>query len=134
MKSLLTLLGSLVAMAATIGATDATNAAEKSENKLVHSVYFALNDNSAEAKEKLVAACKKYLTDHPGSVAFGVGTVASELARPVNDRDFDVSLYVVFKDKASHDVYQTAPRHLKFIEENKANWKKVRVFDAYLQP
>ena len=36
-----------------------------------------------------------------------------------------------FKNKATHDVYQTNEQHLKFIEENKANWKKVRVFDSY---
>jgi hypothetical protein len=39
-------------------------------------------------------------------------------------------LHVVFENRAAHDAYQTAPRHLKFIEENKATWKKVRVFDS----
>ena len=48
----------------------------------------------------------------------------------MNDRDFDVALHVVFKDKAAHDEYQKTARHLKFIEENQANWKKVRVFDS----
>ena len=38
-----------------------------------------------------------------------------------------------FKDKASQDEYQKAERHLKFIEENQANWKKVRVFDSYVE-
>jgi hypothetical protein len=52
----------------------------------------------------------------------------------VNDRDFDVALHVVFKDKAAHDRYQADPRHLAFVEENKAHWKKVRVFDAYVAP
>ena len=50
----------------------------------------------------------------------------------MNDRAFDVALHVVFEDKASHDVYQTAPRHEAFIEECKSNWKQVRVFDAYV--
>ena len=36
---------------------------------LAHNVYFTLHDNSAAAKEKLVAACKKYLTGHPGTEA-----------------------------------------------------------------
>jgi hypothetical protein len=39
----------------------------------------------------------------------------------------------VFKDKAAHDKYQTHERHLKFIEENKALWGKVRVFDSYIK-
>jgi hypothetical protein len=97
---------------------------------LVHNVYFSLNDSSPAGKEKLVAACKKYLNDHPGLVYFAVGTVADEYARPVNDRAFDVSLHTIFDSRASHDAYQTAPRHLQFIAENKADWKQVRVFDS----
>jgi len=58
----------------------------------------------------------------------------SDLNRPVNDPDFDVSLHIVFVNKAAHDKYQEHPRHLKFIEENKDNWEKVRVFDSYLSP
>ena len=100
---------------------------------LAHCVYFSLVDNSAAAKAKLVAACRKYLTKHPGTVFFAAGTLAGELDRPVNDRDFDVALQVVFDTKDSHDKYQTAERHLAFIGENKANWAKVRVFDAYVE-
>ena len=42
--------------------------------------------------------------------------------------------HLVFVNKAAHDKYQEHPRHLKFIEENKENWEKVRVFDSYLSP
>ena len=51
----------------------------------------------------------------------------------VNDRDFDVALHVVFDTPANQDIYQTAPMHLKFIEEEKANWAKVRVFDSMVE-
>lgn len=97
---------------------------------LVHNVYFALSDNSPAAQQKVIASCKKYLTGHPGTVFFAVGTLAAELNRPVNDRAFDVGLHIVFEDMAAHDRYQEAPRHLQFIEENKPNWKQVRVFDS----
>jgi hypothetical protein len=40
----------------------------------------------------------------------------------------------VFESRAAHDAYQTAPRHLKFIEENRENWKSVEVYDSYLAP
>lgn len=103
------------------------------ESAIAHNVYFALKDNSADAKKKLVAACKKYLSRHPGTVFFAAGTLAEELNRPVNDRDFDVALHIVFKNKAAHDKYQDADRHIKFIEENKDNWKKVRVFDSVVE-
>ena len=100
---------------------------------LAHNVYFALKDNSAAAKAKLVAACKKYLSKHPGTVFFAAGTLTEDLNRPVNDRDFDVALHIVFKDRAAHDKYQDAPRHQQFIDENKDNWKKVRVFDSNVE-
>jgi len=101
---------------------------------IVHSVYFSLKDNSPQAREKLMAACKKYLTKHPGEVYFAVGSLAEDLKREVNDRDFDVNLLIVFQDRKAHDQYQAAPRHKQFIDENKDNWKKVRVFDAVAQP
>jgi len=97
---------------------------------LVHHVYFTLHDNSPENCAALVAACNKYLTDHPGTTFFSAGTLTPDLDRPVNDREFDVALSVVFETRAAHDAYQTAPRHLEFIEENKASWQQVRVFDS----
>jgi hypothetical protein len=95
-------------------------------------VYFTLKDRSPAAVDKLVAACQKYLTGHPGTVFFAAGTLVPDLTRPVNQTDFDVALQVVFDSRESHDDYQSAPRHLQFIEENKANWERVRVFDAYV--
>ncbi len=98
---------------------------------LSHDVYFTLHDASEAQIESLVQACHIYLKNHPGVVFFAAGTLVPELARPVNDREFQVALHVVFEDKAAHDAYQVVPDHLKFIEENKANWKQVRVFDSY---
>lgn len=98
-----------------------------------HMVYFKLKDDSAAAKQKLVDACKKYLSKHPGTVFFAAGVLAKDFNREVNDRDWDVALHLVFKNKAAHDKYQNAERHLKFIEENKDNWENVRVFDSVIQ-
>jgi len=109
----------------------------KEEKKAVpqigHMVYFQLKEPNAENRKKLVDACKKYLHDHPGTVYFSAGIISDDFKRDVNDREWDVALHLVFKDKAAHDVYQDAPRHLKFIEENKAGWKKVRVFDSNVE-
>lgn len=99
--------------------------------RLAHHVFFTLKDRRDEAAERLVKACQTYLDKHPGLVDFAVGLREPEYNRPVN-ADFDVSLHVVFEDRAAHDVYQTAPRHLTFIEENKDNWAEVRVFDSNL--
>ena len=97
---------------------------------LSHDVYFTLNDDSLKAQQQLVAACHRYLKDHPGVVFFAAGTLNPDLAREVNDRAFHVALHVVFEDRQAHDDYQIHPRHLQFIEKNKPNWDKVRVFDA----
>jgi hypothetical protein len=106
--------------------------AKKEEGpNLVHNVFFSLKENTPENRKKLVAACKKYLTKH-NEVYFAVGPLCDELKREVNDRDFDICLTIVFKNKAAHDVYQDHKRHTDFIEENKALWKKVRVFDSYV--
>ena len=97
---------------------------------LGHMVYFTLKDNSQAAIDAMIVACKKHLSDHPGTVLFAAGTRVPDLTREVNDREFDVALHVVFESREAHDQYQVHERHTQFIEENKANWAKVRVFDA----
>lgn len=99
---------------------------------LAHIVFFQLQDDSTDAKEKLVAECRKYLSGHPGTAFFTAGTPVEDLDRPVNVRDFDVSLVVVFDSRADHDAYQAAPAHLEFIDRNKDNWASVRVFDSHV--
>jgi hypothetical protein len=130
MKNLLlcaVLLGSLLADPGNLTCA----AAEAKQRMLSHDVYFTLRDDSDEAKAELVAACKKYLSGHPGTVWFAAGSLAEELRREVNDLDFDVALHIVFKDKTSHDVYQDSPKHHKFIEEFGERWETVRVFDSW---
>jgi hypothetical protein len=99
---------------------------------LQHSVFFTLKNRTPEAAEKLAAACREHLTNHPGAVLFSVGTLAKEYDRQVNDRDYDVALTIVFESHAAHDAYQTAERHERFIAENATDWAKARVFDADL--
>ena len=100
---------------------------------LAHMVYFTLKDRSPAATQRLVEACHQYLSGHPHEVHFSVGTLVPDLKREVNDQEFDVALNVVFQNRQAHDDYQTDPRHLKFIEENKPTWAKVRVCDLYLK-
>lgn len=97
---------------------------------LSHAVYFTLKDSCQEAQQALIAACEKYLRNHEGVLYFSAGVLEPELAREVNDRAFDVALLVVFKDRAAHDAYQAADAHLRFIEEGRDNWARVRVFDS----
>ena len=100
---------------------------------LAHNVFFALKDQTDEARAKLVSECKTYLTGHPGVVFFACGTLAKGLDRPVNVRDFDVALHLAFDSIASHDAYQDAPRHHQFVERNREGWGLVRVFDSVVE-
>jgi hypothetical protein len=105
-------------------------AKENAEPQIAHMVFFTLKESSADNRAQLVAACDKYLADHPGVVYYSAGARADDLTRPVNDQTFDVALHVVFQTRADHDRYQTAEKHLQFIKENKDSWKEVRVFDS----
>lgn len=109
-----------------------TATAQAADPMLAHDVYFTLKHDSDDAKDNLLAGCKKYLAGHPGVVWFAAGILVEDHQRDVNDRDFDVALHMVFKDKASHDKYQNADSHHKFIEEFQENWKAVRVFDSFV--
>ena len=100
--------------------------------RLAHNVFFTLTDRSPAKVEELVAACRKYLNVQPGIVFFATGPLCAELTRPVNDRDWDVGLHLVFVDKEAHDAYQDDPTHKRFIDEMKYNWARVRVFDSYV--
>jgi hypothetical protein len=123
--------GLLLAGGLALTARDKAEAANEEDGPMLsHDVYFTLKDNTAAARKKLVAACKKYLTKHPGEFFFAAGARVQDLKREVNDQDFDVALHIVFRTRAVHDKYQDAERHKQFIEENKESWKKVRVFDS----
>ncbi|MCA9039979.1 MAG: Dabb family protein [Planctomycetaceae bacterium] len=96
---------------------------------LHHNVFFTLKDKSPEKVESLLGAIDKYLTNHDGVLHCSGGKLVPDLARPVNDHNFEVGLNVIFETREHHDVYQTAERHLQFIAEQKENWEQVRVFD-----
>lgn len=127
-------LAALVAGAALAltGVAMTSPAAAKAEPMIGHMVFFELNDNSPEMVRKLIAACDKYLDKHDGVVYYSAGARGKEFDRPVNAKDWDVALHLVFKSKADHDKYQDHPRHTQFIDENKANWKSVKVYDSHV--
>lgn len=100
--------------------------------RLAHNVFFKLKERAPERAEELVGACNKYLNVQPGIVFFAAGVLCAELQREVNDLDWDVGLHLVFDSQASHDSYQDDPTHNRFIDEMKANWESVRVFDSFV--
>lgn len=124
----------VLAAALTIPTAAQDRTAKKTVPQIGHMVYFKLKDSTPANREKLVAACHKYLSDHEGTVYYAAGPIAETFKGPFNDRDWDVALHLVFTDKSAHDKYADHPEHLKFIEENKDTWAKVRVFDSEITP
>jgi hypothetical protein len=98
---------------------------------LVHGVYFTLREDTPAARAALVESCTRLLAPIEGVVHFAAGERDPELARDVNDLEFDVALVLVFRDRAAHDRYQPHARHQAFIAENQANIARVRVFDSF---
>ena len=99
---------------------------------LGHYVFFQLEDSSQDAVEQLVQSAENLLSQSDGIVFFACGKRTADLTRPVNDTQFEIGLQIVFRNRAAHDRYQEAPAHLEFIEKNKTNWSKIRVFDLDL--
>ena len=83
--------------------------ADESGDQLAHMVFFTLKDSTSASKQKLVAACRKYLSGHDGEIYFSTGARAEEMKREVNDQGFDVALHIVFRDKKSYEKYADAP-------------------------
>jgi Stress responsive A/B Barrel Domain len=108
--------------------------AGKAEPQLAHMVFFALKDHSKESRERFIESCEKYLSGHEGTVYFSVGTIAEDkdVEEPVSVKDFDVALHVVFANKGAKATYLASERHKKFVDENRASFAGVRVFDSFL--
>jgi hypothetical protein len=94
---------------------------------LAHMVYFTLSD--AGDTDRLLAGCRKFLTDHPGTLHYFAGRRAEDYERPVNDTHHHVALILVFASQADHDRYQGSERHQQFLAEYSPLWSRVQVFD-----
>jgi hypothetical protein len=122
----------LPALALSFAAGVVSRSAEKADPQLAHMVYFTLKDHSKESRDKFIASCKKYLSNHEGTVSFTIGTLADDVKEPVSVLDFDVAIHLVLKNKSAKLQYLNSPRHKQFVDENLDSFAKVRVFDSYL--
>lgn len=95
-----------------------------------HHVFFWLNnpDNAAE-RAQFEKAVEELLTI-PEIKAYHFGTPAPVEERPVIDGSYTYSYIVFFENIEAQQVYQDHPVHLKFIDENKHLWEKVKVYDS----
>ena len=124
--------GSLIALAAVMVGMALPAAAAAADAQLAHSVIFALKDRSPASRDAFVATCEKYLSAHRGTVSFAVGVIAEDVVEPPSDREFDVTVHVIFEDKKMLEAYLKSTRHDEFVKAIAGKTAKVRVFDSYL--
>jgi hypothetical protein len=93
-----------------------------------HVVIFWTDPAKPNAPDEVIAGAKKYLSSIPGVVNFHVGKMVSS-HRDVVDQSYQVGLNIQFETKKAQDAYQDHPSHLQFVDQCKALWTKVVVYD-----
>ena len=95
----------------------------------IHHVFFWLKDPSnQEARTKFEKAARELVTIET-IIDSHIG-VPAPTNRDVIDTTYTYSILSTYKNKADQDIYQTHPKHLKFIEDCQDLWEKVVVYDS----
>jgi hypothetical protein len=126
-------IGKSVAGAAGAGMLTAASCAAPAETGLgknfVHHVFFWLKQPlTPENKTKFENALKELVTIEV-IMDYHIGVPAST-SRDVIDGTYSYSVLTINKSKEDQDIYQTHPKHLKFIEDCQDLWEKVVVYDS----
>lgn len=96
---------------------------------LAHHVLFWLKaDTTTEQKEAFRNALQT-LEGMEVVKTIHIGTPAP-IERAVVDTTYTFSLLVLFDDLDGHDVYQTHPLHLAFLDGFRSYFEKVIIYDA----
>ena len=97
--------------------------------KFIHHVFFWLKKPVTEAVSAKFEAALKELVTIETIVDYHLGKPATT-KREVIDASYTYSLITTFKNKDDQDIYQTHPKHLKFIADCNALWERVLVYDS----
>ncbi len=77
--------------------------------RMIHSVYFWLNEDGQGRRQKFESALRDLLKT--GKIQEGrIGRPAGTQERPVTDHSFDYSLILTFATQVDHDAYQDHDR------------------------
>jgi hypothetical protein len=97
---------------------------------LIHNVYFWLKPELTDAQRADFRRGLESLAGIRSAIELHVGTPAPLPPRPVVDATYTYALTVAFEDVAGHDLYQTDPLHLAFLNNFKSCWARVQIYDA----
>ena len=98
----------------------------------IHTVFFWYNEGVSEEDKKQFMEGLRSLSTIESVRKFYIGPPAMT-PREVVDNSYQMALVVHFDDVAGHDLYQEAQIHLDFIEASKHVWKKVQVYDNFVE-
>ncbi|MEM9416285.1 MAG: Dabb family protein [Planctomycetota bacterium] len=98
---------------------------------LHHTVHFWLKPDTTDAQRADFVAGLKSLADSPNVVSVSARKPAGT-PREVVDNSYDYQLFVVFKDQASHDIYQSPDDavHQKFVDAFVPLFDRVLIYDS----
>lgn len=96
---------------------------------LSHHVLFWLKTDTTEEQKNAFRKGLESLEKIETVINYHAGTPAP-IERAVVDTTYTFSLVLFFNDLAGHDVYQTHPLHLAFLDEFRVFFDKVVIYDA----
>jgi len=100
------------------------------DSTFAHVVYFWFKDpDNAQERALFEASLKRFLESSKYAKTNFIGT-PPKAVRDVVDDSFTYNLIVTFESAEAQEAYQKEEAHLTFIEECKAYWDKVVVYDA----
>lgn len=99
------------------------------ENKFIHHVFFWLKQPVSEENRKKFENALRELVTIETIIESHIG-VPAPTDRDVIDTSYSYSLLATYKNKEDQDIYQTHPKHLKFIADCQDLWEKVVVYDS----
>ncbi|WP_299249086.1 Dabb family protein [uncultured Cytophaga sp.] len=96
---------------------------------LSHHVLFWLKADTTAEQKSAFRKSLETLKDVETVKGLYIGTPAP-IERAVVDTTYTFSLLLLFADIAGHDVYQVHPLHKAFLDEFRATFEKVVIYDA----
>ncbi len=95
-----------------------------------HSVYFWLVDGLTNEQKQQFEGGLRALFDIDVVQRGNFGKPAATPERPVTNNDYDYALFLDFASVEDHDTYQAHPDHDVFVDNFKAWFATVKVFDC----
>lgn len=103
---------------------------KSSEGDFKHVVYFWLKQPlSKENDQKFLHNLKTFIEGVDVIQSHYIGQPANT-NRPVIDSSYNYCLYLGFKSRKEHDLYEEHTLHKKFIEDSQDLWERVLVYDS----